>query len=115
MNGEQIGKLLLARENVRVSFHAVGQFRERVADLPETVARKIILEGVRTAENVRLLPDGETLRIRTRRPFPFEFRAILVYDEEFEAPVVTTVLRGDSWKIRKKRARGEKQFFGRTF
>ena len=102
---EEIGAILLARENVIVSFHAVEQFQNRIAKLPEEVVRRIISEGITKSENVKLLPDGGTLRVRTRRPFPFEFRAILVYDEEFEKPVVTTVLKGDSWKIRKQRNR----------
>lgn len=105
MNGEEIGKLLLAREKVVVSFHAIKQFQERITQFPEEVVRKIILEGVTNTEKVKLLPDGGTLRIRTRKPFPFEFRAILVYDEGFQCPVVTTVLRGDSWKVRKQRNR----------
>lgn len=111
MNGEEIGKILMARETVVVSFHAVEQFRKRIALLPEEAARKVILEGVKTTDNVKLLPDGGTLRVRTRNPFPFEFRAILVYDEGFEAPVVTTVLRGDSWKVRKRRNREKKRGF----
>jgi hypothetical protein len=105
MNGEEIGKILLERENILVSYHAIEQFRKRIANLPELVVHKIIIEGVKTTDKVKLLPDGGTLRARTRRPFPFEFRAILVYDEEFECPVVTTVLRGDSWKVRKRRNR----------
>jgi hypothetical protein len=105
MTKEQINEILLARENVIVSFHAVEQFRERISILPEEIVRGIISDGVKAAENIKLLPDGGTLRVRTRRPFPFEFRAILVFDEEFECPVVTTVLRGDSWKVRKKRNR----------
>lgn len=105
MNGEEIGKLLLKRENVVVSWHAVEQFRERISKLPEDVIRRIILEGVTASEKVKLLPDGGTLRVRTRRPFPFEFRALLVWDEGVEAPVVTTILKGDSWKVRKQRRR----------
>lgn len=105
MTKEEIAKVLLARENVQVSFHAVEQFQERIALLPEDVVRELILDGVKISENVRLLPDGGTLRIRTRRPFPFEFRAILVYDEELECPMVVTILKGDSWKVRKQRNR----------
>ncbi len=105
MNVEQIGKILLARENFVVSFHAVEQFQARISNLPETVVREIIEDGVKTTDKVKLLPDGGTLRARTRRPFPFEFRAILVFDEEIECPVVTTVLNGDSWKVRKRRNR----------
>ena len=105
MTKEEIGAILVARENVVVSFHAVEQFQARISILPETVVREIILEGVKTTDKIKLLPDGGTLRIRTRRPFPFEFRALLVYDEELEAPVVATILKGDSWKIRKQRNR----------
>ncbi len=105
MTKEEISEILLARENVIVSFHAVEQFQARISILPENIVRKIILDGVKTTDKVKLLPDGGTLRIRTRHPFPFEFRALLVFDEEFEAPVVTTILKGDSWKIRKQRKR----------
>ncbi len=99
---EKIAKALLEREKFIVSFHAVEQFQRRIAKLPTTVVAEIIEEGVRTAQKVRLLPDGGTLRVRTSSPFPFEFRAILVYDEGFECPVVTTILRGASSKTRRK-------------
>lgn len=105
MNDKEIGEILLKRGNVLVSFHAVEQFQNRIAKLPEDVVRKIISEGITKSANVKVLPDGRTLRVRTRRPFPFEFRALLVYDEGFDKPVVTTILKGDSWKIRKQRNR----------
>jgi hypothetical protein len=105
MTKEQIGKILLEREKIVISWHAVEQFQARISLLPEKVVREIIEKGVKTTDKVKLLPDGGTLRIRTRRPFPFEFRALLVYDEEFECPIVTTVLKGDSWKVRKQRNR----------
>ena len=106
MTKEQIGKILLAREKIVVSWHAVEQFQARISNLPEKVVREIIEEGVKTTDKVKLLPDGGTLRIRTRRPFfKYEFRALLVYDEDFECPVVTTILKGDSWKVRKQRNR----------
>ncbi len=105
MTKEQISEILLARDKIVVSFHAVEQFQARISSLPEKVVREIIENGVKTTDKVKLLPDGGTLRIRTRKPFPFEFRALLVYDEEFELPVVTTVLRGESWKLRKQRNR----------
>ncbi|MFV0389574.1 MAG: hypothetical protein ACK5NT_12560 [Pyrinomonadaceae bacterium] len=107
MNGEEIGKLLLKRERVVVSNHAIEQFRKRIADLPYEAAKNVIAEGVQKSEKVKLLPDGGTMRVRTRRPFPYEFRAMVVYDEGHEAPVVTTVLKGDSKKIRKRRNRGD--------
>lgn len=60
-----------------------------------------IRAGVSLAGNVRVLPDGETLRVRTRRPFPFEFRAYCVFDHERGHFVVTTIRAGrqqrDSW------------------
>ncbi len=106
---KRITDILLEREDVRVSFHAVEQFCARIARLPEASVPDVISEGVRTAESVCILPDGRSMRVRTRRPFPFEFRAILVYDKELDCPVVTTILRGDSWKLRKQRLRGEMQ------
>ncbi len=105
MTKEQIGEILLAREKIVVSWHAVEQFQARISNLPEKLVREIIENGVKTTDKVKLLPDGGTLRIRTRRPFPFEFRALLVYDEGHEMPVVTTVLKGESWKLRKQRNR----------
>lgn len=105
MTKEQIGEILLARERIVVSFHAVEQFQARISNLPEKIVREIIEKGVKTSEKIKILPDGGTLRIRTRRPFPFEFRALLVYDEGHEMPVVTTVLKGESWKLRKQRNR----------
>lgn len=92
-----------------IETHAVEQFQARISQLPEKVVREIIENGVKTTDKVKLLPEGGTLRIRTRRPFPFEFRALLVYDEELEAPVVTTVLKGESWKLRKQRNRDYKK------
>jgi hypothetical protein len=53
--------------------------------------------------NFKLLPDGNTLRIRTRRPFPFEFRAFCVFDHARRNWVVTTIVRGDSSVTRKQR------------
>ena len=105
MTKEQISEILLARENVVVSFHAVEQFQARISQLPEKIVREIIEKGVKTTDKVKLLPDGGTLRIRTRRPFPFEFRAIIVFDYEQNCSVITTILKGDSWKIRKQRNR----------
>lgn len=76
-------------------------------------ARQIILAGIRQATNVRVLPDGETLRVRTQRPFPFEFRAYCVFDVERGHVVVTTIVRGDSNITRKHRRRGSLPHWGR--
>ena len=57
-----------------VTPHAVEQFRQRIASMDEAKALQVILAGIRQATNVRVLPDGMTLRVRTQRPFPFEFR-----------------------------------------
>jgi hypothetical protein len=89
-----------------VTPHAIEQFRQRIAPMDEVRARQIILAGIRQATNVRALPDGETLRVRTQRPFPFEFRAYCVFDAERGHVVVTTIVRGDSNITRKHRRRG---------
>jgi hypothetical protein len=68
--------------------------------LPLTTIRA----GVRQATNVRVLPDGETLRVRTVKPFPYEFRAYCVFDHERGHRVVTTIVWGDSRATRKRRA-----------
>ncbi len=62
-------------EGLFVTPHAVTQFQLRIAPLEESVARKVIEDGICQATNVNVLPDGATLRVRTKRPFPFEFRA----------------------------------------
>jgi hypothetical protein len=90
-----------------VTLHAVEQFQQRIAPMDEAKARQMILAGIRQSTNVRVLPDGETLRVRTQRPFPFEFRAYCVFDAERGHPVVTTIVRGDSNITRKHRRRGE--------
>jgi len=76
--------------------HAIEQFQKRIARLSDDEARAVIYDGICQATNVRVLPDGETLRVRTRRPFPFEFRAYCVFDHIRRHRVVTTVVRGDS-------------------
>jgi hypothetical protein len=91
--------------NIFVSQHAIVQFQERIAKLSEAKARKFILDGIRQATNVRLLPDGGTLRIRTRRPFPFEFRAFVVFDAQKDCFVVKTIVRGNSCVTRKRNRR----------
>ena len=87
--------------NLFISAHAVEQFQKRIALMSAARARQMILDGVSQATDVRVLPDGATLRVRTRRPFPFEFRAYCIFDEERGYPVVTTIVRGDSNVTRK--------------
>jgi hypothetical protein len=87
--------------NLFISTHAVEQFQKRIAPMSAARARQMILAGVSQATDVRVLPDGATLRVRTRRPFPFEFRAYCTFDEERGHPVVTTIVRGDSNVTRK--------------
>ena len=87
---------------LQVSAHAVEQFQKRIAPMDEPKVRRFILDGVRQALNVKMQPDGTSFRVRTRRPFPFEFRAFCVYDVEKSAYVVTTIVRGNSNVTRKK-------------
>ena len=89
-----------------ISPHAVEQFQQRIAPMDAAKARQMILDGISQATNVRVLPDGMTLRVRTQRPFPFEFRAYCVFDTERGHPVVTTIVRGDSNVKRKRKRRG---------
>jgi hypothetical protein len=89
-----------------VTPHAVEQFQQRIAPMDAAKARQMILDGIRQSTNVRTLPDGATLRVRTQRPFPFEFRAYCVFDAERGHPVVTTIVRGDSNITRKHKRRG---------
>lgn len=103
-----ICKEALAPENLRISDHAVEQFQCRIAALPDHVVRQIILDGITTARSVKVLPEGATVRVRTRRPLPYEFRAIVIYDREGQDSVVATVLRGDSQKVRKLRRRSQR-------
>ena len=88
-----------------VTSHAVEQFQKRIAPMDAAKARQMILAGIRQATNVRVLPDGMTLRVRTQRPFPFEFRAYCTFDVERGHLVVTTVVRGDSNITRKHKRR----------
>jgi hypothetical protein len=88
-----------------VTSHAVEQFQKRIASMDEDKVREMILGGIRQATNVRMLPDGMTLRVRTQRPFPFEFRAYCTFDVERGHLVVTTVVRGDSNITRKHKRR----------
>ena len=86
-----------------VSDHAIAQFQARIARLDDMSARRVIRDGIQTADNILALPDGNTLRVRTRRPFPFEFRAYCVFDHDRGHFVVTTIVRGDSNVTRKCR------------
>jgi hypothetical protein len=92
-----------------ISPHAISQFQQRIAPMEENKARIFILAGIIQATNRKLLPANanhpETLRVRTRRPFPFEFRAYCVFDEARDHFVVTTIVRGDSSIRRKQRRR----------
>jgi len=90
-----------------ISPHAVAQFQQRIAPLGRVTAAQVIREGIQLATNVRQLPDGLTWRVRTRRPFPFEFRAFVVFDLERGHFVVTTITRGDGSVTRKKRRRAK--------
>lgn len=98
--------------NLSVSPHAVSQFQQRIAPMEENKARLFILAGVLQATNRKLLPADashpETLRVRTRRPFPFEFRAFCVFDEARGHFVVTTIVRGDG-SVRRKHRRQDKR------
>jgi len=88
---------------VFISPHAVTQFQRRIAPMSRAAAAQFIREGIQLAENVRQLTDGLTWRVRTRRPFPFEFRAFVVLDLERGHFVVTTITRGDGSVTRKRR------------
>lgn len=92
-------------DKIEVSRHAVAQFQKRIAALDDGAARKTILAGIFQSRNVRMLPDGATVRMRTRRPFPFEFRAFCVYDARRHCLVPTTIVRGDSNVTRKLRGK----------
>ncbi len=95
-------------DEIFISPHAVTQFQERIARLGDEKARDFILSGIRQASDIKVLPDGSTLRVRIKRPFPFEFRAFCVFDIERGHFVVTTVVRGDSASTRKRKARLKK-------
>jgi hypothetical protein len=93
---------------VFISPHAVAQFQRRIAPMSRAAAARLIREGIQSATNVRRLPDGLTWRVKTRRPFPFEFRAFVVYDLERGHFVVTTIVRGDG-SVRRKHHRRAQQ------
>lgn len=90
--------------NFFITPHAIEQFQKRIARLGDGQAREVIRAGVSQATNVRVLPDGETLRVRTVKPFPYEFRAYCVFDHQRGHRVVTTIVWGDSRATRKRRA-----------
>jgi len=94
-----------------VSPHAVSQFQNRIAAMDQVKARRFIQAGILQAVNRKLLPPNaqhpETLRVRTRRPFPFEFRAFCVFDKARGYYVVTTITRGDGSVTRKRRRRAK--------
>lgn len=94
----------MTTDNFFITPHAIGQFQKRIARLSDGQAREVIRAGVSQAANVRVLPDGETLRVRTVKPFPYEFRAYCVFDHERGHRVVTTIVWGDSRATRKRRA-----------
>lgn len=94
---------MLATDNFFITPHAIEQFQKRIARLSDEQAREVVRAGVSQAANVRVLPDGETLRVRTVKPFPYEFRAYCVFDHERGHRVVTTVVRGDSSMTRKRK------------
>ncbi len=96
--------------DLMISQHAIEQFQLRIAPMNEARTRFFIGEGIRLSVNLKLLPDGNTLRIRTRRPFPFEFRAFCVFDEARVGWVVTTIVRGNSKVTRKLRRCGSAAF-----
>jgi hypothetical protein len=92
---------------LRVSSHAIQQFQDRIAPMNDDKVEACILAGIRQAMNIRLQPDGLSFRVRTRRPFPFEFRAYCVFDPDKLAYVVTTIVRGDSNVTRKQKRKEE--------
>ncbi|HYE71913.1 MAG TPA: hypothetical protein VEF04_01225 [Blastocatellia bacterium] len=93
--------------NLFVSPHAISQFQDRIASMEEVKARRFISAGILQATNRKLLEANDkhpkTLRVRTKHPFPFEFRAFCVFDEGRGHYVVTTIVRGDSNQTRKRK------------
>lgn len=97
-----------------ISPHAIERFQQLIAPMNEMQARFFIGAGIQQALNRKLIPASadhpETWRVRTKRPFPFEFRAFCVFDPEKQCWVVTTIVRGDSCVTRQRRRRhGGKQ------
>lgn len=92
-----------------VTPHAVAQFQKRIAPLDDDAALRAITDGIQLATNICVLPDGQTWRVRTKRPFPYGFRAFCVMDQKRGHPVVVTILRGDDSVTRKRRRREKPQ------
>lgn len=90
-----------------VSAHAIEQFQNRIAPMSDEKAQAFIHDGIRQAVNIKTQPDGTSFRVRTRRPFPFEFRAYCVYDAAKLAYVVTTIVKGDSNVTRKQKQKAQ--------
>lgn len=92
-----------------VSNHAIIQFQQRIASVDEDKTRRFITAGILQATNRKLIPANaehpETWRIRTKHPFPFEFRALCVFDAERDCHVVKTIVRGDSCVTRQHKRR----------
>lgn len=63
-------------DNFFITPHAIEQFQKRITRLGDERTREVIRAGVSQATNVRVLPDGETLRVRTVKPFPYEFSPV---------------------------------------
>lgn len=95
--------------NLFVSPHAISQFQQRIAPIEEAKARRFILAGILQAANVKRLPDGNTLRIRTPKSFPFAFRAFCVFDEARGHFVVTTIVRGENNAARQRKQRARRR------
>ncbi|MBS1791837.1 MAG: hypothetical protein JST85_29290 [Acidobacteria bacterium] len=97
-----------------ISEHAIKRFQQYIAPMNEMLARFFIGAGIQQALNRKLIPANAehavTWRIRTKRPFPFEFRAFCVFDLEKQCWVVKTIVRGDSCvKRQQKRRRNRRQ------
>lgn len=90
-----------------ISAHAIEQFQNRIAPLSDEKAQAFIREGIGQAMNIKTQPDGTSFRVRTRRPFPFEFRAYCVFDPDKLAYVVTTIVKGDSNVTRKQKQKAQ--------
>lgn len=96
-----------------ISPHAIERFQQLIAPMNEMQARFFIGAGIQQALNQKMIPANaehpETLRVRTKRPFPFEFRAFVVLDPLRGHYVVTTIVRGDSCVTRQQRRRRNKR------
>ena len=78
---------------VFVTPHAVRQFQERIAPLPENHALAAIIHSVARPRTVRPTRNGRGFTVRTEAPF--RIRAIVMPPPEPGGlPSVVTVLRG---------------------